>query len=411
MFRAAAVAFHGTHAFGTARIAPAVPIGALTALLAAIACAAVAFGWLGHYARKESVRGFLEPDRGVIRVFAPHSGVVSEVRVDAGDSVRRDAVLFNVTDLQSLPDGADADREMLERFAAERAELRAERAREPTRAATELASLRSQLTTLDRQIVDLAQWIAVQTEQSELAAAQVEALEPLHARGAIATVEWLAQRERLLQPRERLQSTRQTRERLLGERAAVAARLAQAPIDSADRTADLDARLSALERSAIAIRARREFAVRAPVDGRVVTVLRKVGDAAAPNEVAVTLIPADTTLIGRALIPTTAIGFVAVGQEVRIRYDAFPHQHFGVQRAVVRDVARSVLFDGDAYGPLRVTAPVYPATLALERQAIVADTRVVPLQSGMSFSADVVLERRRIIEWFFEPLLRLRGRA
>jgi len=388
-----------------------VPIGALTALLATIAFAAVAFGVLGQYARKESVQGYLEPDRGVIRVFAPHGGVVSDMRVVAGDSVRRDAVLFNVIDLQSLPDGVDADRATLERFAAERAELDAARAREPARAAAEIAGLRRQLATLDRQIAVAATWIAVQTEQSDLAAAQVDALGTLHARGGIATVEWLAQRERLMQPRERLQATLQSRERLAGERAALVARLAQAPIDSADRSADVDARLSALERSEIAIRARRRFAVRAPVDGRVAGVFREVGAAAAPADVALTLIPDDSTLVGRALVPTSAIGFVTVGQQVRIRYDAFPPQHFGVQRAVVRDVGRSVLFEGDAYGPLRVTAPVYPATLALDRQTIVADARDVPLQAGMSFSADIVLERRRIVEWLFEPLLRMRGRG
>jgi membrane fusion protein len=195
------------------------------------------------------------------------------------------------------------------------------------------------------------------------------------------------------------------------ERTELATQLARAPIDSADRTADLDTRLSALERSAIAVRARRAFAVRAPVGGRVVSVMRKTGDAAAPNVAALTLIPNDSTLVGRALIPTNAIGFVVTGQDVRIRYDAFPYQHFGVQRAVVRAIEHSVLFEGDEYGPLRVARPAYPATLELDRQAIVADARDVPLQSGMSFSADIVLERRRIVEWLFEPLLRMRGRA
>jgi membrane fusion protein len=411
LFRAAAVAYHGAQTFGTTRLAHGVPVGALTALLATIACAAIAFVTLGEYARKESVQGYLEPDLGAIRVFAPRSGIVSDIRVAIGDSVRRGAVLFNVTDLQSLSDGADADREMLERFAAERTELEAARDREPARAAAELTGLRSQLATLDRQIAAATRWIAVQTEQSALAAAQTAALDGLHVRGAIATVEWLAQRERLLQPRERLQSTQQTHERLLGERAAVAERLARAPLDSADRSADFGARLAALERAAVALRVRRAFAVRAPVEGRVVAVSCRVGGPAAPNEAALTLIPKGSTLVGRALIPTTAIGFVTPGQQVRIRYDAFPHQHFGVHRAVVRDVARSVLFEGDAYGPLRVTAPGYPATLALERQTVVADARAVPLQSGMAFSADIVLERRRIVEWLFEPLLRMRGRA
>jgi membrane fusion protein len=161
----------------------------------------------------------------------------------------------------------------------------------------------------------------------------------------------------------------------------------------------------------VQIRARRNFDVRAPVSGRVVTVNRKVGDTTSPAEFALTLIPDDSVLVGRLLIPTSAIGFVEPGDEVRVRYDAFPYQHFGVQRAVLREVARSVLFDGDGYGPLRVSRPAYPATVDLLAQTITADARDVPLQSGMLFNADIILERRSILEWVFEPLLGMRGRA
>ena len=70
-----------------------------------------------------------------------------------------------------------------------------------------------------------------------------------------------------------------------------------------------------------------------------------------------------------------------------------------------------MLFDGDAYGPLRVTRPAYPATVDLLGQTIPADARDVPLQSGMLFSADIILERRTLLEWVFEPLFGMRGRG
>src|SRR5262249_44395525 len=142
-----------------------------------------------------------------------------------------------------------------------------------------------------------------------------------------------------------------------------------------------------------------------------VNVLRKVGDLAAPTDVAVTLIATDSTLIARLLIPSTAIGFVEPRQAIRIRYDAFPHTHFGVQNATVRDVPPAPLLPGAAFGPCRVNAPAYPAIADLERQSIAIDAKAAPLRAGMTFDADVVLERRRIVEWLFEPLLRVRGRT
>ncbi|MCX7063213.1 MAG: HlyD family secretion protein, partial [Proteobacteria bacterium] len=121
--------------------------------------------------------------------------------------------------------------------------------------------------------------------------------------------------------------------------------------------------------------------------------------------------PNNSTLVGRLLIPTSAIGFVAPGQTVRIRFDAFPYQHFGVFPGMIREVARGVLFSGDGYGPLQVTHPAYPATVALESQTVATSDAAVPLRSGMLFSADIILERRSILEWVFEPLLVMRGRG
>ena len=74
-------------------------------------------------------------------------------------------------------------------------------------------------------------------------------------------------------------------------------------------------------------------------------------------------------------------------------------------------VATSVLFNGDSYGPLLVNQPAYPATVSIPDQSIAANGHAVPLQSGMLLQADIILERRTLLEWLAEPLLVLRGRA
>ncbi len=411
LFRDAAVAFHSAARLGSPRMTHNLSTTAMTLLLTAIVVAFGGFIACGHYARKETVDGFLEPDRGVIRVFPQRGGVISDVRVAPGQSVARDDVLFEVADLQSLADGSDADRELLIRYDNDRGALVAMREREMSRFDVERMALDAQRVTLEQQVVALEQLGVVQSEQVALADQQLDALRTLRDRGALPTLEWLARLGAYLQVREKLATTQQMRKRLDGELASVTARLREAPLEHAQRLADVDSRASAVAQSEVAVRARRNFDVRAPVNGRVVTVLRRVGDRASPLDVALTIIPADSTLIGRLLIPTSAIGFITPGQEVRIRFDAFPYQHFGVFPGVIREVARGVLFSGDGLGPLRVTRPAYPATIALGGQSMVADERDVPLQSGMLFSADIVLEQRTILEWLIEPLLALRGRA
>lgn len=50
-------------------------------------------------------------------------------------------------------------------------------------------------------------------------------------------------------------------------------------------------------------------------------------------------------------------------------------------------------------------------TVSLARQAITAYGKPEPLKPGMLLDADVLGERRRLIEWIFEPLYSLKGRV
>ena len=49
-------------------------------------------------------------------------------------------------------------------------------------------------------------------------------------------------------------------------------------------------------------------------------------------------------------------------------------------------------------------------TVALDRQTLAAFGREFPLGPDMTLRADIVLDRRSLLAWLFEPLLGLRGR-
>jgi membrane fusion protein len=53
---------------------------------------------------------------------------------------------------------------------------------------------------------------------------------------------------------------------------------------------------------------------------------------------------------------------------------------------------------------------MYRVTVALAAQRVTAHGRALPLQPGMRVDADILLERRRLIEWVLEPLYSISGR-
>ena len=110
------------------------------------------------------------------------------------------------------------------------------------------------------------------------------------------------------------------------------------------------------------------------------------------------------------LVPTRAIGFVQPGQEVILRYDAFPFQRFGQYRGTVERVSRTVWAPGEKVGPVTVWEPVYRVDVRLDSQQVIAGDQKVALRPGISVNADILQEKRKVWEWVFEPVLSLKQR-
>jgi membrane fusion protein len=96
--------------------------------------------------------------------------------------------------------------------------------------------------------------------------------------------------------------------------------------------------------------------------------------------------------------------FVEPGQTVAIKYAAFPYQKFGVQRARVERIETTVLSPEELRTPVSSQEPVYRMVAALDAQSVRAYGKSYPLQLGMLLEAEIVLERRTILQWMLEPL-------
>jgi membrane fusion protein len=71
----------------------------------------------------------------------------------------------------------------------------------------------------------------------------------------------------------------------------------------------------------------------------------------------------------------------------------------------------AVLKPSETAGPMTVKEASYRATARLDRQTITAYDHEMPLRPGMSLKADIVIDRRSLIQWLFDPLLSARGRT
>jgi membrane fusion protein len=134
------------------------------------------------------------------------------------------------------------------------------------------------------------------------------------------------------------------------------------------------------------------------------------GQSVAADTPLATVLPKGSGMHVELLVPTRAIGFLSKGKDVVLRYEAFPHERFGQYRGVIIDIGRSVWTAGERIGPLSAKEPVYRVDVKLDRQAVAALGEEYQLRPGMLVNADLLLERRTLLEWLFEPVMQLKGR-
>jgi membrane fusion protein len=150
--------------------------------------------------------------------------------------------------------------------------------------------------------------------------------------------------------------------------------------------------------------------LRAPFAGVVTNVALTQGQSVSEDQLLATLLPAGSGLHVELLVPTRAIGFIKPGNTVELRYEAFPFQRFGHYHGTVSQVSKTVWGQGEQVGPFAIKEPVYRVDVQLQEQNVKAQGQEFGLRSGMLVGADILLEKRTMFEWVFEPVLNLGSR-
>ena len=85
-------------------------------------------------------------------------------------------------------------------------------------------------------------------------------------------------------------------------------------------------------------------------------------------------------------------------------------QKFGQQYGNVVQVSRSALSPAEAASLLgqNVSTPLYRVLVRLDHQSIDAYGKAEALKPGMALDADILLDRRSLWQWVFDPLYGLR---
>jgi len=372
---------------------------AITLLIATLMAGLIAFAIFGEYARKERVQGVLTPTAGLVEVVATKPGNYEDIYVSLGDDVREGEALYRLNNDVSLSGGEKLSEALLAQMQNEKSNLVAQLDQIPMDFDLRKSRLQKQRKEKTAEADRYIAQIDTQQRTVDLEESLFRKMQSLLADEAASALEVAAAENRYLTATQNLQGLQNARANVLSGLTDIEAQMALLPTSQTQAELEIQNRISAIEQKMISNDAGTESVVRSPVSGTVAAVSARRGQQTYSDRAAMTILPEGAALEAELFVPTRAIGFVKPGQRVRLLYDAFPYQKFGVYDGEIIDVSKTVVQHPQA------EEAVFVIRVALEQQNITAAGDNVPLQSGMTLAADLILEDRKIWEWAFDPLL------
>jgi hemolysin D len=232
--------------------------------------------------------------------------------------------------------------------------------------------------------------------------------------------------QQLVEKRAELKTAETNVHQIEAERRSIMAKLAEAKAgylaDATDRRTKALTKIAQLDQDITKARQKESYRrLVAPVDGTVQGLkIHTPGAVVTTADTLMTVVPDGTGIEVDCLVQNKDIGFVAEGQDVAVKLEAFPFTRYGLVPGRVRKLGRDAASNPNAApGTAAALAAAqqsgqpgappaelaYPAKVTLLQDWIMVAGRREPIRPGMRVSAEIKTGYRRVIEYLLSPVM------
>ena len=353
--------------------------------------------------------GYVVNDHPIAKIHAPQYGVLVGLRVKEGSVVQKGTAVAEISTERYRAEQS-VDQQQVRFAEQKKAMLLAEiEVLSPLEKAA-LTSSAIKQRALEVALTSLGQEIRLmqirQTELSHQALRQVQ----LHSQGFVST-EALENKNNEAQLQQlSLQALQRNQIQLKGEQERHIQETQQLKWRSIAQQSQLRRELVRNEQE-INEYAMKKQQVIAPVDGMVTQIEVAIGQVVRAEVPLFTLVPHNSVPEVLLRVPSKGIGFVKKGQRVSVRYQAYPHQHYGRHYGMVKEISKVASPAEDLSHHIPIAEPVFTVRVSLPSDHLQYKDKRWPIGLGMLVEADIELDRLKIYQWLLEPLYRLGGRV
>lgn len=388
----------------------------LTYIIVALSIGLIFLLFFGKYADKAVVKGQLLPDAGIVKVVSPRQGIISSLSVDDGDIVKKGQVLLNIDSEDSLEKGREVSALVLQEVSESIKKLNKDRENIKKESELKRASLLNRLSATKKVLSNLTTRIKTQENAVASSKDRLDRERELMEKGVVSRDKYQRSYEASINQQAALEDLfgqKITRESELQQ---IESELTSLPIHLESNLNKIEGELSALRQKKLQTESAKRLVITSPINGKVSSLQARNGMFTRGQHTLLSILPEDSELYAEVYVVTSAIGFVKKGQRVRMKYNAFPYQQYGVYEGEIVDIARNALMpaevaESSVIPPVfNIQEPVYIIKVKLDSQSVKAFGKSFPLQPGMLLDADILLRERTLIQKIFlDPIYKFKG--
>ncbi|MGS2719857.1 HlyD family efflux transporter periplasmic adaptor subunit [Paraglaciecola aestuariivivens] len=411
LFRKEAIKQQSERLTGEISLAQPLSIQLTVIVLVCVAISIIVFLFNAEYARKETVRGFLMPDKGMIKSFANQGGIIEKLWVKEGDKVAKGQSLATIVIKQHNFQGIDLSSQLIEQLQQQNQLLQDEIQQHQQLKQQEIANLDTQQQALKKQRWALKNQYQLANDKLNILHMQQQQLGQLNEQGFVTSLEKDQQQQALLEAKQEKQNIARLLLQLENDLNQIAFNHTNIPQQYTLRINNLKRQQADLQRQLAQVNSNHKYTITASNSGLVTGIQVVEGETLNSTKPLLHILPEGSELIAELLLPTRSAGFVQIGNITRLRFDAFPYQRFGFIESEIIRIDQALISPNEIQLPIALQEPVYRLRAKLNQQQMLAFGKSFNLKSGMLFEADIMLERRSLIEWLLQPIYSLKGRV
>lgn len=364
-------------------------------------------GFTLSYTKKVSADGLLVPEGGVVKVMTPEVNRVVSLAVVEGQRVRRGQELYELSRDIQITDGYAAQKNR-QNNAKSRATMQQsisgiemyvlELQRKSER---EIQNVQENIRIADRQILDQKMIVSLYKKNYERYVS-------LHTAGNVTSEELEAKQSGYLSALNAQHSLERDRQlsviQVDKEKADVQTRKKQ----QEQELSRLQENLAQLSRQDTDMEVVSNTRISSPMDGVITSIRLHTGANTVPYQTMLTIVPDERDIVAEIYVPSSAVGLVREGHEVLLKCDAFPYQKYGFLRGRVLSVSKFPMLASEIAADFKsglMDEPKYRITISIDNDEVNLLQAKILKSPGMNVRAEIAVERKKIYQWIFDPLM------